>query len=223
MEYTLPDIISILAKRKWIIIICVILFTSGTFAVSEFLLAKEYTASVSLYVAPNKENPDIYASMNDLTYAQKVINTYIVILKTKSFLKDVSRESGLDYSAETLKKMITLKPVSETEIFEVHITSKDPRDSFILANTISRLAPKKIMEIKNADAVKAVDPATMPEKPSSPKIVLNTAISFAMSLMLGFILAFIFEIMDKRIKDEDDYLKNYNVPILGMIPFIEVK
>ena len=223
MEFTLTEIISILIKRKWIIIISVILLTSATFAVSEVLIEREYTASLSLYVVPNKDNPDIYEPMNDLNYAQKVINTYIVILKTNNFLDNVSKESNLEYSKDELRDMITLNAVNETEIFEVHVTSKEPRDSLILANTISRLAPQKIMEIKKADAVKLVDPAIMPSKPSAPNVLLNTAIGFVLGFILGIMTAFLREIMDKRIKDEDDFLKHYNVPILGMVPLIEDK
>lgn len=223
MEYTITEIFSILIKRKWVLLICIILLTSGAFAASKFLINKEYTAKASLYVAPSKDNPDIFASINELNYAQQVMNTYIVILKTNNFLDNVSRESGLDYSTRQLKDMIVFNPVNETKIFEVLVTSKNPRDSLVLANVISRLAPKKIMEIKNADAVKVVDPATMPLRPSSPNLLLNTLIGFIVGFVLGIMITFLLEVMDKRIRDEDDFLKHYSVPILGMVPLIEEK
>jgi capsular polysaccharide biosynthesis protein len=35
--------------------------------------------------------------------------------------------------------------------------------------------------------------------------------------------ALIMELMDKRVKDEDDLLKHYDLPILGVIPMIGEK
>lgn len=221
MEFTISEIISILFKRIWLIAICVVLGTGGSFIVTKYVVDEEYTSSVSMYVAPNRDNPEIIASLNDLTYAQEVVNTYIVILKTNNFLDNVAKTSGRDYSIKELRKMIAINAVNGTEIFEIHVTSKDPVDSLILANTISKLAPQKIIEIKNADAVKEVDPATLPTEPSAPDVLMNTVIGFALGLVIGVMAVFLLEIIDKRVKDEDDLLKHYNVPILGIVPMIE--
>jgi polysaccharide biosynthesis transport protein len=223
MGFTLSEIFSMLIKRIWIIILCIILGTVGIFTVTKFLIDEKYTASVSMYVAPNNGNIDLIASLNELNYAQKVVNTYIEILKTDSFMSSVEKSSGLGYSAGSLKKMIEISPVRDTEIFRVQVTTTDPNDSLLLANTIARLTPDKIMKIKDADVVRVVDPATLPEKPSSPNILLNTTIGFTLGLIIGVMAAFILEMLDKRIKDEDDLLKHYDVPILGVIPMIEVR
>ncbi len=223
MEYKVSEVIAILFKRIWIIALLVLLGTGGTFAVSKYAIDKEYTATVTMYVAPNRDNPDIFASLSDLNYAQEVINTYIVILETNNFLRTVADQSGLDYSVKELKDMIKMKPVEDTEIFEISVTSKNPRHSLILADTITETAPKRIIEIKNADAVRAVDPAILPEKPSAPKLLLNTAIGFILGLAAGVIAAFLLERLDKRINEEEDLRSGYDEPILGVIPLMEGK
>lgn len=223
LEYSLSEIFVMVIKRLWILVLCILLATSGAFSVTKFLIAEEYTASVSMYVAPNNGNADLIASLNELNYAQKVVNTYIEILKTDSFMNSVAEESGLGYSAEALKKMIEMGPLNDTEIFKVQVTTTDPRESLSLANTIARLAPQKIIEIKDADAVRVVDPATLPAVPSSPNILMNTVIGFAVGLIMGIMTALIIEMRDKRVKDEDDMLKHYGIPILGVIPMIEGK
>jgi capsular exopolysaccharide synthesis family protein len=40
---------------------------------------------------------------------------------------------------------------------------------------------------------------------------------------MGVMAAFLFEILDKRVKDEDEILTRHNVPVLGLIPLIKVK
>lgn len=221
MEYTISEIFSILIKRLWIIALCIILGTVGTFVISKFIIDEKYTSSVSMYVAPNNDNADIYASLNNLNYAKQVVNTYIEILKTNTFLQSVSHKSGLEYSVKDLKKMVVMNAVNNTEIFQIRVTSTDPKDSLLIANTIAKLAPQKIIEIKNADDVKVVDPAILPTEPSSPNIIMNTVIGFTLGLVMGVMIVFVLEIFDKRVKGEDDLLKRYNVPILGMVPMIE--
>ncbi|HVI41249.1 MAG TPA: Wzz/FepE/Etk N-terminal domain-containing protein [Anaerovoracaceae bacterium] len=221
LEFTLSEIISIIIKRIWIIVLCIILGTAGTFTVTKCLIHEKYTASVSMYVAPNSGNADLFASLNELNYAQKVVNTYIEILKTDNFMSSVAKASSLGYSVGELKKMVEMSPLNDTEIFKVKVTTTDPKKSLLLANTIARLAPEKIIEIKDADAVRVVDPATLPEYPSSPNVLLNIAIGFALGFIIGIMAAFIIEMMDKRVKDEDDLLKHYDVPVLGVIPIIE--
>ena len=221
MELSLSEIFSILMKRIWLIAICLILGTAVTFAVTEYFIDEEYTASVSMYAAPNNQDVDVYASLSELNYAQQVVNTYIEILKTKTFMESVARVSGLGYSIDDLEKMVEINAVNETEIFEVQVTSTDPEASFLLANTIAKLAPQKIIEIKDTDAVRIVDPAKLPTEPSAPNVLLNTIIGFALGLVIGIMIAFLLEMLDKRVKDEDDILKHYEVPILGMVPIIK--
>lgn len=221
VEYSLSEIFSILITRIWIIVLCMVIGTAGTFVITKYIIQEEYTASVSMYVAPNSGNVDLLASLNELNYAQEVVNTYIEILKTNIFMESVSKEADLGYSAGELNEMITIKAVNNTEIFQVQVTSNDPKESLKIANTIALLAPQKIIEIKDADAVRVVDPATLPLAPSAPNVLMNTAIGFLLGLMLGVMIVFVLNIIDKRIKDESDILNNYDVPILGMVPMIE--
>ncbi len=221
IEYSLSDIFAILLKHLLIIVLCVALGTAGTFVVTKFIINEKYTASVSMYVAPKNDSVDMYTSLNELNYAQKVVNTYIEILKTNNFMNSVAKANNLDYTAKELNEMVVITPVNETEIFKIQVTTYDPKQSLLIANTIARLAPQKILEIKDADAVRVVDPATLPSQPSSPDLLKNTAIGFALGFMSGIMIAFVLNMLDKRVKDEDDLFKHYDVPILGVIPMIE--
>jgi len=218
IEYSLSDIISILLKRLWIIVLCVAVGTAGTFAISQFVIEKQYTASVQMYVSPNKENPTTIGSISELNYAQAVVDTYIEILKTTSFLDSVASSVKLGLTGEQLKEMIQITAVNNTEIFEVKVEYPDPKGALLLANTIAELAPRKIIEIKDADAVRVVDPARLPNRYSSPNVLLNTVIGALLSMVLSVLAVFLLEMLDRRVKDEDDLIRNYQVPILGSIP-----
>ena len=218
IEYSLSDILSILLKRLWIIVLCVVIGAAATFAVSQFVIEKQYTASVQMYVSPNKENPTTIGSISELNYAQAVVDTYIEILKTTSFLDSVASSVKLGLTGEQLKEMIQISAVNNTEIFEIEVEYPDPKGALLIANTISELAPRKIIEIKDADAVRVVDPARLPKKYSSPNVPLNTVIGALLSMVLAVLAVFLLEMLDRRVKDEDDLIRSYQVPILGSIP-----
>lgn len=220
-EYSLSEIFSIIIKRIWIILICAALLTGGVFIISKYVIEEQYTASVSMYAVPKTDNDDPYASLNELYYSQAKINTYIEILGTNAFYRSLSKISGLKYSAGELKEMVKMNGVKGTEIFQILVTTKNPDDSFTLARSISSLAPQKIQEIENVDILKVVDPPIRPTVPSSPNAMLNTIIGLALGLLSGIVIVIILEKLDRRIKDEDDLLMNYNLPILGRVPKIE--
>jgi len=220
-EYSLSEIFSIIIKRIWIILLCAALFTGGVFIISKYVIDEQYTASVSMYAVPKTDNDDPYASLNELYYSQARLNTYIEILGTNAFYKTLSMISGLQYSAGELKEMVKMNEVIGTEIFRVQVTTKNPDDSFTLARSIASLAPQKIQEIENVDVLKVVDPPIRPTVPSSPNIMLNILIGIALGLLSGIVIVIMLEKLDRRIKDEDDLLKHYNLPILGIVPKIE--
>lgn len=222
-EYSIARLFLIVVQRIWIILLCCVVCGVSVFLFTKYQVSEKYTASVSLYVAPNPDKTTPLASLSELNYAQEVVNTYIEILKTNIFLSAVAEESDLGYSAQEINSMIRLQSVNQTEIFEISVTTTSPKDSLILANTFAKLAPQKIIAIKDADAVRVVDPATLPEEPSSPSVLKNTAIGAIFGLLVSVMVVVFLDMLDKRIKDENDILQNYQVPILGAVPKFDGK
>lgn len=66
--------------------------------------------------------------------------------------------------------------------------------------------------------VSIVDPAVTPERPSSPKLVLNLFLSLLAGGALGFGLAFAREQIDDAIADPSEVENALNLPMLGVVP-----
>ncbi len=217
-EYSLTEIFALLLKRLWLIAFCTVLVTAAAFFISNNVIDKEYTASVSMYVSPNAADVDRAPSLSELSYAQQVVETYIELLKTNTFMRDVADASGLGYSPSELSEMIRMDVLNDTEIFRVQVTSNNPHHSLKIAYTIAALAPQKIIEVKDADAVKVVDEAILPTVPTGPNVKINTIIGFFLGAVLSVMLVLLMDMLDNRIKDEDDIVKHYNMPVLGSVP-----
>lgn len=69
--------------------------------------------------------------------------------------------------------------------------------------------------------VTIVDPADVPQKPSSPRLVLNLAIALLAGLAIGAGLAFALEQMDEAIADPGEVERRLGLPLLGSVPKVE--
>ncbi|MEE9219834.1 MAG: polysaccharide biosynthesis tyrosine autokinase, partial [Acidobacteriota bacterium] len=66
--------------------------------------------------------------------------------------------------------------------------------------------------------VRIVDPAEVPNRASSPKILLNLILSLISGLALGVGMAFFLEYIDKSVKNLEEMQEASGVPALGFIP-----
>lgn len=66
--------------------------------------------------------------------------------------------------------------------------------------------------------VAVVDPADPPLKPSSPRLLLNLALSMLAGLGIGALIALLLEQADEAIADPAEMQRILNLPVLGAIP-----
>jgi capsular polysaccharide biosynthesis protein len=191
----------------------------GTVFLTVYIIKPTYISSVKLYVVPKSETDKVINSdINDLNYAQKVVNTYIEILRTNVFFNKVAEESDLGFSENDLKNMISFRVLNDTEIFQIDVSSVNPAYAKIIADIVSVQAPAQISGIIDNNNIKLVQDAEMPLKPSSPNLTLNLMIGFVSGLVISMMIAIIKEILDFRVKSSEDIINTYKLPILGSIP-----
>jgi len=65
--------------------------------------------------------------------------------------------------------------------------------------------------------------ATPPVQPSSPKLLLNTALAIFLGTLLAVGTALLLELMDRRIRTVDDVVAALGLPVLGTLPTPKAK
>ncbi len=221
-EIDLLEVAKALLHRWWALVLAVVIFGAAAFGYTYFFIDPLYQSSTLLYV----NNSDISLgatsftiSNADLTAAQKLVNTYVVILKSRTALSEVIEEAGLNYSYEELKDMISAAAVNSTEVFEVVVTSKDPAEAERIANTIANVLPEKIADIVSGSDVRIVDYAVIPSHRSSPSYTRNTAIGMLLGLVLSAAAVILAGMFDDNIRSEDYLAQAYpDIPLLAVIP-----
>jgi capsular polysaccharide biosynthesis protein len=218
-EIDLLQLARVLWQRAWIILIAALLAGASAFSYAYFLVTPLYKASAKMYV--NNSTLSVGStsvSLSDLTAAQSLVETYIVILQTRATLNDVIDAANLDYSYEELYEMISAASVNSTEVFEVIITSPDPHEAEKIANTIAILLPEKIANIVEGSSAKIVDFAVVPAQKSSPSLARYSAIGILIGALICGGIIILWELLDEQIRDDEFLRKTVDIPVLAAIP-----
>ncbi|MGL4344877.1 MAG: YveK family protein [Cellulosilyticaceae bacterium] len=222
-EITLQEIFMILWQKLWVIALCVVIGGGASFGFTKFMIDPQYTSKVTMFVSSNgnSNNASMVADLNAINTSQKLVNTYVEILKSETVLREVVEKSGLNYTTQDIRNMMSASSVNGTEIFEVKIVSGSAEDSALIANTIAKVAPEEIIRVVKAGSVELIDEAVPASAPSSPNTLLNTIIGIMLGGVLAVLGVLVAAMVDTRIKSEEDLEKNYEIPVLGVIPDIE--
>jgi len=222
IEIDLLHILQILLNKAWAIILAAILFGGVAFGYSEFIITPTYQSTAMLYV----NNSDISfggtslsISSTDISAAKSLVDTYIVILKTRTTLDEVIDEANLDYSYDQLKGMISASAQNGTEIFGITVTSSDPQEAKLIANTIAKVLPKTVERIVDGSSVRVVDYAVASTSKAGPNVMKYTAIGMLLGIVLSVAVIIILDFIDDQIHD-CEYLRTAypEVPLLSVIP-----
>ena len=72
-----------------------------------------------------------------------------------------------------------------------------------------------------ANNISVVDAATAPERPSSPRLVINLLIALATGIGLAAAVVFVLENLDEGLREPDQVRQRLGLPLLGAVPIFE--
>ena len=146
------------------------------------------------------------------------------ILTTEDFLDQVSAKLESKYTDVTnsyIKKHMTCKHITDTEIFVVQITTTDPNLSYDIANAISDLAPELIPKTITVGELRLIDRARIPTTSSWP-ITRNTVLGGLVGAVLAIAVIIIRDMLDTTIRTKKDLEDRFeDIPVIGTIPGIK--
>ena len=223
-------LIKALWKNILIIALVAVIFGSAAFGYTAFMVEPQYQATASLYV--NNSSFSLGATSfsitsADLSASNSLVSVYLYILKSRTTMEDVIKEAGLSYTPDELSKMVSAKGVTSTGAFEVTVTSANPSEVELIANTIAKILPDRISEIVDGSSVRIVDYAIIPSHRSGPSMVKNTAIGILAGGFLAaavVVLRFLLDDKSKMMINSADELREMypDIQVLAMIPDMRV-
>ena len=221
IEIDVGRIFLAIMDRVWLVILVAVLCTAIVFGGTYYFVTPQYQSSAMFYVNNNAfsvGDASLSISNGDLVTSRGLVDSYIVILKTRETLNEVIDYAGLDLSYEQLSGMISAADVDKTEIFRVTVTDPDPQEAEKIANAIAYILPKRISNIIDGTSAKIVDWAVVPAGPSSPDYTKNALIGFLVGFLLMVGVIVLKEMFNTTIRSEDDIEQVCPHPVLATVP-----
>ena len=221
-EIDIWRIIKVVWHRLWAVILVAALGGTLAFAYASYAIKPKYQASTLMYVNTGDlsvGNASIISAAS-LSTAQRLVDTYVVILNSRTTLEAVIEQAGLQgkYSYEALKSMIHAEAVNDTEIFQVTVVSTNAQEAANIANTIYPVLKEKIQAIMGVESVEMVDRAVPNPRKVSPNTTRYTAIGIIVGAVACAVLLVLIDFFDDVIRSEEDVKQVIDAPILAAIP-----
>lgn len=224
-EIDLLKLLKVLWSKIWVIAAAAFVGGAIFFAYTLFFITPLYKSSALLYVNNNAlslGSTKVNITSGDINASNSLIDTYVVILKSRTTLEKAINEGQLPYTYEQLKSKVSGSSEGNTPVFKITVTDADPEMAANVCNRIVEIMIDQnsgISGIVEGSSVSVIDYAVVARSASSPSYTKNTAIG----MLLGFVIAcgiiILRSLMDSTIREEEFLLDKYkNIPVLATIP-----
>jgi len=82
---------------------------------------------------------------------------------------------------------------------------------------MQRFVVSQVESRANQTNVTVLNPAAVPRRPSSPRLLLNAALSAVAGSMLGLGIVMLLELIDRRVRSREDLERQSDVPFIGVL------
>ena len=235
MELTFAELLKILLKRIWIVVLVVAVSLVIALGYCFFLAKPVYSADASILIASGALFKDEGSQITTEYITTAEISTSLALMKSFSgVLTDseeyydkalaLAKEEGLslEYAPKSLARATAISFEEDSIILDIKVKTNNRNDAEVLIAALAECAPETITSKlgRTSAVVLNVDS-------DASKVSPDMAVVISLALLGGFavsvVLAIIIEKLDKTVKGEDDFLKNHTVPLLGSVPDFETK
>jgi receptor protein-tyrosine kinase len=219
----------VVRRWAWLIILCPLVAALAAGLIS-LQLPKIYEAQVSILVRPSQPlpgDPTVAALTTD-----QILRTYARLMTERPLLERVISDQALKTGPVSLSKQIKVTPQPNTAILDVGVSDPDPGRARDIANTLVNDFIAQIRDIQATEAkaptassanLVVVAPAIQPEKPVSPRPLLNIGLGILAGLVVGLGLAFLLDSLDQSVRSDDILRERVGLVPLGHISFVPAK
>ena len=220
VEIDIFRLLAVYLEKWWLIALCAVLAASCSFLYTSTMITPLYRTGVTIYVNNNSRTNERldYVSGTDLAASQQLVATYTNMLTSDTVLERVIETTGQNIAPGALRGCVSTQQVDETEIFKVYVSHPDPVVATQLANAIAQTAPDVIEDFVEGSSTKIIDYAKVPTGPYTPSYSRNIMLGGIIGAMIALLYLTLQVMLDFRIKDENDLMALFDLPILGQIP-----
>jgi capsular polysaccharide biosynthesis protein len=241
-EINLKDTLELLLRWSWLIILTTVAGFVAAYLVSTQIMTPRFTSSISLHVNNSPEAALGTIALADINAAQRLVDTYIVILGDddvmemlgyrlleefdeqwlRNFIPLRNRDGQIEVDIRALRAMINMSSVNNTEVLRIQAQTGSALLSARICTIMSEIAPDILIRVVRAGSVEVIGTARPAELPSAPRVMQNSVLGGGAGFVLMTLVVLLVNLLDNRVKSEDELKKRFNIPILAEIPDFKI-
>ena len=200
------------------ILLAFVLAAAAGFSLAKFIIPKKYTSEALMYVENSSDKSDnSNININDLSVAQKLVNTCQILFTSNYVLDELSISFNGVYEPKELDGMIKVESVNNTEVLRISVDALSPQEAFDICTRLTELATTEFQRVIKSGSIETVDKPTLPERHTFPSALQFTAIGGALGLVLTYLFFLVVELLDIKVKPDDDLAQMYEIPVFAEI------
>jgi capsular polysaccharide biosynthesis protein len=189
------------------------------------MVTPKYESSTTLILAKiettTTETSSDSITQADITLNQKLISTYKEIIKTKSVLRQVIENLGIDITEAQLEKNISIELKNDTDVIEITVTNENPVYAANIANELANVFPNEVARLYSINNISIIDKAEVSETPCNVHHSKDVLIFAFIGIVVSAVYALVANMVDTTIKTQEDIEKNTKLTVLAEIPLYE--
>ena len=136
--------------------------------------------------------------------------------ETKNSLQQQLEDLGQRIEADSLAlQSLDASPEAQAERNRLETQLNQNRQLY--ASLLQTFEQVRLAEAESISNVIQAEPATVPERPISPKVMQNTVLAAVVGGMLAVGVIFLVEALDDTVKSPDDVTRSTGLPVLGVV------
>ncbi len=207
-------------KRVKILLIIGIFIAIGVIYTVGFV-TPVYTSSTTLLLATSGNSSDTTITTTDITLNSKLVSTYSVLVQSKSVLRQVISNLGINLDEEELKNNITVTQEKNTEMIKISVTNIDAEIAEKVANETAKVFIQRVSGIYKINNVQIVDQAEISTAPSNVNHTKDVIMFVFIGIVVAVVYVLIANMLDTTVKSAEEIEKNFKVPVLASIPLYD--
>lgn len=219
-ELDLKELLMLFWNKKVKILLIVAIFMLIGIIYTIGFVTPVYTSSTTLLLATSGNSADKTNTITttDITLNSKLVSTYSTLIKSKTVLRQVISNLGINISEDELEKNITVSQEKDTEIIRISVTNADATTAAKVANEVAKVFSQRVSEIYKINNVQVVDQAEVDTIPSNINHAKDIMIFTCVGIVVSVMYVLIANMLDTTIKTAEEVEKEFKVPVLASIP-----
>jgi capsular exopolysaccharide synthesis family protein len=211
------ELLYLLLKKWYLIVLCFVLSTSSAFLITQYYLKPVYTAETTLFLGKERQKVDF--SFADIQVNNQLVADYRELLMSRTVAEEIEKKLGVPISV--FQGNVSVKTVKDSRIFSISYADTDKERAANVTNELATIIQQLAKEIIEVNNVQVIDTAKVPNKPVKPNKKMNVSVAGVLGLLSGAMLIYILEYVDHTFKKPEDVEGQLGLNVIGTIPLFE--